>query len=78
VKWANLWALVQIKYLSNFRKLNMSYKKKNKKEAVITFRYPAKSKKALQMLADLERTTASRIIQEAVDARLAGILSREN
>jgi len=55
----------------------MSYNKKNKKEAVITFRYPADRKKALQMLAELERKTASRIIQEAVDERL-GLMIREN
>jgi predicted transcriptional regulator len=55
----------------------MSYSKKNKKEAVITFRYPADRKKALQMLAELERKTASRIIQEAVDERL-GLFTREN
>jgi predicted transcriptional regulator len=48
----------------------MSYNKKNRKEAVITFRYSAEHKKALQLLAELERTTASRIIQEAIDARL--------
>lgn len=55
----------------------MSYKKTNKKEASITFRYPADRKKALQMLAELERKTASRIIQEAVDERL-GLLIRES
>ena len=55
----------------------MSYKKTKKKEASITFRYPADRKKALQMLAELERKTASRIIQEAVDERL-GLLIREN
>jgi len=57
--------------------LDCLYNKKNKKEAVITFRYPADRKKALQMLAELERKTASRIIQEAVDERL-GLLIREN
>jgi hypothetical protein len=48
----------------------MSYKSDSRKDGTITFRYPRRKIDALKELAYLERKTASRLIQEAVDLRL--------